>query len=190
CWRWGGDCWRLWWCWHWRDGCWRICRRSGWLRGTALLNSQRHHASERNGRSNPMHTLKLSMALLLRRVCSCACFVQEAVQNLVLVAAPQPSPQLVLDLRDWRAAVVVFQFLQALVVGHGLRGRFMRHCAPSARHSPPAADAAYVFQSRCQRYRNRNTRHRVSGCKTSRPRLQSLRPSGKRPRAASIEYFV
>jgi hypothetical protein len=23
-----------------------------------------------------------------------------------------------------------------------LRGRFMRHCAPSARHSPPAADAA------------------------------------------------
>jgi hypothetical protein len=89
-----------------------------------------------------MHTLKLSMALLLRRVCSCACFVQEAVQNLVLVAAPQPSPQLVLDLRDWRAAVVVFQFLQSLVVGHGLRGRFMRHCAPSARHSPPAADAA------------------------------------------------
>src|SRR4029453_12606496 len=79
CWRWGGDCWRLWWCWHWRDGCWRICRRSGWLRGTALLNPQRHHASERNGRTNPMHTLKLSMALLLRRVCSCACFVQEAV---------------------------------------------------------------------------------------------------------------
>src|SRR4029453_3500683 len=142
CWRWGGDCWRLWWCWHWRDGCWRICRRSGWLRGTALLNPQRHHASERNGRSNPMHTLKLSMALLLRRVCSCACFVQEAVQNLVLVAAPRPSPQLVLDLRDWRVAVVVFQFLQSLVVGHGLRGRFMRHCAPSARHSPPAADAA------------------------------------------------
>jgi hypothetical protein len=71
-----------------------------------------------------MHTLKLSMALLLRRVCSCACFVQEAVQNLVLVAAPQPSPQLVLDLRDWRVAVVVFQFLQSLVVGHGFAWSF------------------------------------------------------------------
>jgi hypothetical protein len=89
-----------------------------------------------------MHTLKLSMALLLRRISSCVCFVQEAVQNLVLVTAPQPSPQLVLDLRDWRVAVVVPQFLQSLVVGHGLRGRFMRHCAPSARHSPPAAEAA------------------------------------------------
>ena len=82
------------------------------------------------------------MALVLRRVCSCACFVQEAVQNRVLVATPQPSLQLALDLRDWRVAVFVFQFLQSLVVGHGLCGRFMRHCAPSARHSPPAADAA------------------------------------------------
>jgi hypothetical protein len=63
-------------------------------------------------------------------------------------------PSFVLDLRDWRVAVVVFQFLLSLVVGHGLRGRFMRHCAPSARHSPPAADAApwlLDVQERCIR---------------------------------------
>jgi hypothetical protein len=94
------------------------------LRGTARLNPQRHHASERNGRTNPMDTLKLSMALLPRRISSCVCFVQEAVQNLVLVTAPQPSPQLVLDLRDWRVAVVVPQFLQSLVVGHGFAWSF------------------------------------------------------------------
>jgi hypothetical protein len=73
------------------------------------------------------------MALLLRRVGS-ACIVQELSQNFVLIAAAQPSPKFVLDLRDWRVAVVVLQCLQSLIVGH-LRGHFIRHCAPSAQYS-------------------------------------------------------
>ena len=72
-------------------------KRSGWLRGTAP-ESRRHHANERNGRSNQMPTLQPSIALLLRRVGS-ACTVQELAQNFVLIAAAQPSRKFVLDLR-------------------------------------------------------------------------------------------